>query len=136
MKRLFNIITIGFLLSMTPHAVMAGGVDCEKQKPEAKYNCYLDVLLQKINNQAGHDLMAMAESNGPVVSHSIIGGLSINIKLNRNGSVKELDLTKSSGDALFDSALMRSIHNASPFILPEDEKLKDELLDFDFSLMI
>lgn len=45
-----------------------------------------------------------------------------------DGSVREVNIAKSSGDSLYDEESKRAVYRAEPFELPEDPRLKKEFL--------
>ena len=116
-------------------AVKTAENDCAKVVgDEKKLNCYLQDLRYSINSQIQSDLDTWFKFNYVDEGRPYLTDASVAIKLKNNGEVRELAIVQSSGDSSFDNALLQAIKNASPFVLPKEEKIRSRLLEFTWAV--
>lgn len=76
---------------------------------ESKYAMYMDSWRRKVEKIGTLNYPEEAKSR------KIAGNLILDVAINANGTIRNVEILKSSGKAVLDSAALRIIHQAAPF---------------------
>ena len=76
---------------------------------ESKYAIYMDSWRRKVEKIGTLNYPEEAKSR------KIAGNLILNVAINANGTIRRVEILKSSGKTILDNAALRIIHQAAPF---------------------
>ena len=132
MRFLLAILSCIFMLNCagTPHNTAED--ECQHfDETDRQLNCYEIGIRTAIHDQFQSDIQDYAQL---ATTYDVIQGVKVSVTLTIEGEIEGIQLLTTSGDAFLDKFFMQTIKNASPFPMPREEALREQLLRFTYSL--